>query len=79
MDAMLASGAYPWTVIRTPDREIYLETLNTASIDGEFGPFADFLAERMRAMLEAANRPMPGSRRACKAHTIDEVYGSTPH
>lgn len=48
MNAMLASGGYPWTVIRIEDRELYLKTLDSASIDQEIGPFARFVGERVR-------------------------------
>lgn len=48
MNAMLASGGYPWTVIRVEDRGAYLRTLDEASLQGDIGPFADFVAERMR-------------------------------
>lgn len=48
MNAMLASGGHPWTVIRIEDREEYLRTLDAASIQGDIGPFADFVAERVR-------------------------------
>ena len=47
MNAMLASGGYPWTVIRVEDREGYLSGLETASIDQDIEPFARFLAERV--------------------------------
>ncbi len=48
MNAMLASGGYPWTVIRIEDREPYLTALDSASIDQDIGPFARFVAERVR-------------------------------
>ncbi|MYC68064.1 MAG: hypothetical protein F4X12_17205 [Acidobacteriia bacterium] len=48
MNAMLASGGYPWTVIRISDRESYLTALDSASIDQEIGPFARFVAERVQ-------------------------------
>lgn len=44
MNAMLASGGYPWTVIRVEDRAAYLRALDRASIDMEIGPFTEFLA-----------------------------------
>jgi hypothetical protein len=50
MNAMLASGGYPWTVIQVDDREAYLETLETASVELDIGPFARFVAERVRCM-----------------------------
>jgi fido (protein-threonine AMPylation protein) len=54
MNTMLASGGYPWTVIRVEDRSAYLTALDRASIDLEIGPFAGFLAERVRWSMERA-------------------------
>ncbi len=48
MNAMLASGGYPWTVVRVEDRKPYLAALDSASIDQNITPFADFLAQRIR-------------------------------
>jgi len=47
MNAMLASGGYPWTVVRIEDRARYLRALDSASIDLDIAPFAAFLAERV--------------------------------
>ena len=47
MNVMLASGGYPWTVVRVEDRTRYLHALNRASIDSNIEPFASFLAERV--------------------------------
>ena len=47
MNTMLASGGYPWTVIRVEDRSAYLEALDRASIDGDIGAFAAFVAESL--------------------------------
>ncbi len=52
MNAMLASGGYPWTVIRVEDRTAYLTALDRASIDHEIGPLAEFIAERVRWSTE---------------------------
>jgi len=49
MNAMLAAGGYPWTVIRVEDRAQYLEALDRASIDGNLQPFATFIAKRVHA------------------------------
>ena len=38
MNAMLASGRYPWTVIRTEERDEYMSALEAASVDQEIGP-----------------------------------------
>lgn len=50
MNTMLASGGYPWTMIRAEDREPYLRALDRASIDLDIGPFAAFIARRVRAI-----------------------------
>jgi hypothetical protein len=52
MNAMLASGGYPWTVIRIEDRAAYLAALDRASIDADIAPFAEFIAERVRWSLQ---------------------------
>ena len=48
MNAMLASGGYPWTVVRIEDRNVYLKALDSASIDMDIRPFAAFIAERVQ-------------------------------
>lgn len=47
MNAMLASGGYPWTVIRVEDRGAYVEALEAASVAQDIRPFARFLGERV--------------------------------
>ncbi|WP_095085198.1 Fic family protein [Mesorhizobium sophorae] len=47
MNAMLASGGYPWTVVRVEDRKAYLAGLEEASGNMNVKPFAAFLAERV--------------------------------
>ena len=47
MNAMLAYGGYPWTVVRVEDRTRYLHALDRASIDLNIAPFAAFLAQRV--------------------------------
>jgi hypothetical protein len=48
MNVLLASGGYPWTVVRVEDRAEYLKALDRASIDVDAQPFAAFIAERVR-------------------------------
>ncbi|MEO4001992.1 Fic family protein [Mesorhizobium sp. CAU 1732] len=48
MNAMLASGGYPWTVVRVDDRACYLAGLERASGDMDVRSFAEFLAERVQ-------------------------------
>jgi len=52
MNAMLASGGYPWTVIRVEDRAPYLTALDRASIDMDLAPFANFVAHRVQWSLD---------------------------
>lgn len=54
MNAMLASGGYPWTVIRVEDRDDYLAALESASIAQDIQPFAKLVADRVRWSLEQA-------------------------
>ena len=64
MNAMLASGGYPWTVVRVEDRTAYLAALDSASIDRDIGPFADFIAERVRWSMEQVKAMSGGTQRA---------------
>ncbi len=48
MNAMLASGGYPWTVIRLEDRDAYLAALESASVATDIRPFATLVAETMK-------------------------------
>ncbi|MEK1887534.1 MAG: Fic family protein [Phyllobacterium sp.] len=47
MNAMLASGGYPWTVVRVDDRKAYLAGLEEASVKMDVRPFAQFLSDRV--------------------------------
>ena len=51
MNTMLASGGYPWTVIRVEDRDDYLAALEHASVDTDIVPFATFIAERVERSM----------------------------
>jgi hypothetical protein len=61
MNAMLASGGYPWSVIRVEDRPAYMEALEQASVGGDIRPFAGFVGDRIQGSLamtlEAASAP----------------------
>jgi Fic family protein len=48
MNVMLASGGYPWTVIRVENRSEYLSALDSASIDSDIKPFARFIERSAR-------------------------------
>jgi fido (protein-threonine AMPylation protein) len=62
MNAILASGGYPWTIIRVEDRNAYLSALDRASIDMDIGPFANFIAERVQWSLDQAYQSRGGTR-----------------
>ncbi len=51
MNVLLAAGGYPWTVIRVEDRAAYMQALETASVNEDVRPFAEFVA---RTMLQTA-------------------------
>ena len=59
MNAMLASGGYPWTVIRVRDRSSYLEALDRASIEMDIKLFAVFVAQRVQWSLEQHDLTFP--------------------
>ncbi|VAW85613.1 FIG00897050: hypothetical protein, partial [hydrothermal vent metagenome] len=49
MNAMLASGGYRWTVIRSdkPRRDKYMDALDLASSKHDISAFAEFVVEEM--------------------------------
>jgi hypothetical protein len=47
MNLMMASGRYPWTIVRTARRKEYLDALEAASADQNIVPFARFIHEEM--------------------------------
>ena len=47
MNTMLASGGYPWTVVRVSQRNQYLDACEAASFGGDIKPFAEFVADEM--------------------------------
>jgi hypothetical protein len=47
MNLMMASGGYPWTIVRTTRRKAYLDGLEAASADQNIFPFAKFIREEM--------------------------------
>lgn len=47
MNTMLASGGYPWTVIRLKSRRQYMNALEQASVGGDIRPFSEFVLREM--------------------------------
>jgi Fic family protein len=58
MNALLASGGYPWTVVRVVRRQRYMEALEAASVKADVLPLTRFLAEELQA--EPENRGATG-------------------
>jgi len=59
MNIMLASGGYPWTVIRIRDRKSYLSALDRASIEMDIHPFANFIDHRVQWRLQRHGLTFP--------------------
>jgi len=59
MNLMLASGGYPWTVIRIRDRKPYLSALDRASIEMDINPFNNFIVRRVEWHLERHDVTFP--------------------
>ena len=55
MNAMLASGGYPWTIVRMKSRDKYMSALEAASVGGDIKPFANFIANEMRSDISASD------------------------
>ncbi|MDP2828470.1 MAG: Fic family protein [Sulfuricellaceae bacterium] len=51
MNTMLASGGYPWTVVRVTTRDEYMNALEDASVKGNIQPFAEFIGNCVRKQL----------------------------
>jgi hypothetical protein len=62
MNAMLASGGYPWTIVPLEKRSEYMTALEEASTNQNIKPFAKFLGALVQAALEGkAEPPLPRS------------------
>ena len=48
MNAMFASGGYPWTVIDVEHRAAYMSALESASVGGDIVPFAKLMEDRIQ-------------------------------
>lgn len=64
MNAMMASGGYPWTVIELARRSEYMAALDEASSRENIVPFAEFVASSMHReadLIKAKQRPAKGA------------------
>lgn len=57
MNAMLASGGYPWTVVPLQRRDAYMDALEQASVNHNIVPFTDFLARLVKDGLKGKAAP----------------------
>lgn len=57
MNAMLASGGYPWTIVPLEKRNDYMAALEEASVNQNIKPFAKFLGSLVQAALEGKEEP----------------------
>jgi hypothetical protein len=57
MNAMLASGGYPWTVIPVDQRDAYMAALEAASVGQNIVPFAEFLARLVDDGMKGKSAP----------------------
>ncbi|MEP3333183.1 Fic family protein [Sedimentitalea sp.] len=48
MNAMLASGGYPWTIVDVDHRGAYMSALEAASVGDDISPFAGLILDRMQ-------------------------------
>ena len=61
MNAMLAAGGYPWTIVRTHQRTEYMDALEQASVAHDISGFAQFINRLVRE--QAMAKPTPGKRK----------------
>lgn len=52
MNLLMAAGGYPWTVVPLQRRAEYMASLESASVDQDIVPFANFLADLVSAGLK---------------------------
>lgn len=48
MNLMMTSGGYSWAIVPLERRKDYMSALERATVDGDIGPFARFIAELVR-------------------------------
>ena len=55
MNAMLASGGYPWTVIPVEKRDEYMHALEEASVRQDIVPFTKFMGDLVNERIKGKN------------------------
>jgi Fic family protein len=59
MNAMLASGGYPWTIVPVTRRNDYMSALESASVGQNIKPFAQFLARLVEDSVKGKTAALP--------------------
>ena len=57
MNAMLASGGYPWTVVPLGQRKNYMQALEKASVQHDISEFTALIARLVRESMESGSLP----------------------
>ena len=78
MNAMLASGGYPWTTIRVELRRPYMAALEEASVGQNISAFAEFVAGQLALPLGADRRQAPDSDADAPAPARERSQSSLP-
>jgi Fic family protein len=61
MNAMMASGGYPWTIVPVTERPAYFAALDDASVRQDIKPFAGFLSRLVRDTMKGKTAPVPAA------------------
>ena len=61
MNAMMASGGYPWTIVPVTARDEYLASLEQASVRQNITPFSELLARLVRDTMKGKMAPVPAA------------------
>ena len=64
MNAMLASGGYPWTIVPLERRDEYMNALESASVRQDIRPFAAFVGALVAAGLRGDSAPAVPARQS---------------
>ena len=61
MNAMLASGGYPWTVVPLTRRNDYMSALESATVGQNIKPFAQFLSRLVEDSVKGKTAALPSA------------------
>ena len=56
MNSLMAAGGHPWTIIPLERRADYMGALESASVDRNIKPFAEFLARLVKSPQVGSER-----------------------